>query len=125
MNELQRIFLNFRRDRRKDGAFTKEKLYKSVYDFFIIATLLLFYDQKYLNSTKSRLSNQNYGMVPEVTLILNFKSLSLKITKLEWRGYLNPPKLNKLDTRVTLNRVNIAPKLFFIFDAKILLSPNI
>ena len=47
----------------------KKKERKKVNDFFI-AVLLHFYD---LNSTKSRLSNQKSGMVPEVTLIQNSK----------------------------------------------------
>ena len=48
----------------------------------------------YLNSTKSRLSNQKSGMVPEVTLIQNSKidivteSLTLEITKLEGGKFL-------------------------------------
>ena len=55
------------------------------------AVLLQFYDLKYLNLTKSRLSNKKSGMVLQVTLILNskinidtkFESLSLKMTKLD------------------------------------------
>ena len=42
---------------------------KSVNDFFI-AVLIMFY---YLKSNKIRLSNQNSGMVPEVTLFQNSK----------------------------------------------------
>ena len=38
----------------------KKKQKKSANDFFI-AVLLHFYDQKYINSTKSRLSNQKSG----------------------------------------------------------------
>ena len=45
---------------------------KSANDFFK-AVLLYFYDLKYLNLTKSRLSIQKLGMVLEVTLILNSK----------------------------------------------------
>ena len=45
---------------------------KSANDFFI-AVLLHFYDLKYLNLTKSRLSNQKSEMVLEVTLIYNSK----------------------------------------------------
>ena len=45
---------------------------KSANDFFI-AVLLHFYDLKYLNSTKSRLSDKKSGMVPKVTLIQNSK----------------------------------------------------
>ena len=41
---------------------------KSAKDFFI-AVLLHFYDLKYLNLTKTRLSNQKSGMVLEITLI--------------------------------------------------------
>ena len=36
-----------------------------------MTVLLHFYDLNYLNLTKSRLSNQKTGMVPEVTLIPN------------------------------------------------------
>ena len=42
-------------------------------NYFFIAVLLHFYDLKYLNLTKSRLSNQNLGMVLEDSLILNSK----------------------------------------------------
>ena len=49
-------------------SFVKEKNEKCANDFFI-AVLLHFYDLKYLNLTKSRLSNQKSGMVLEVTLI--------------------------------------------------------
>ena len=42
-------------------AFTKKKYKKSANDFFIFV-LILFYDLKYLNSTKSRLSNQKSGI---------------------------------------------------------------
>ena len=45
---------------------------KRANDFFI-AVLLYLYDPKYLNLTKSRLSDQKSGIVPEVTLILNSK----------------------------------------------------
>ena len=48
----------------------KRKKRKKNNDFFI-AVLLYFYDQNYQNSTKSRLSNQKSGMVPDVTLIKN------------------------------------------------------
>ena len=41
---------------------------KQCSNIFFNAVLLLFYDLKYLNSTKSRLSNQNSCMGPEVTL---------------------------------------------------------
>ena len=64
-----------------------------------MAVLLHFYDLKYLNLTKKQLSNQKSGMVPEVTLIKkktsspNFKSLSLKMTKLEWGEETSPPKV--------------------------------
>jgi len=52
--------------------YKRKKKKKSANDFFI-AVLLHFYDLKYLNLTKSRLSNQKSGMVPEVTLIQNSK----------------------------------------------------
>ena len=42
----------------------------AIYLFFI-AVLLLFYDLTFFNSTKSRLSNQNSSMLPEVTLFPN------------------------------------------------------
>ena len=45
---------------------------KNANDFFI-AVLLHFYDLKYLNLTKSQLSNQKSGMVLKLTLILNSK----------------------------------------------------
>ena len=45
---------------------------KNANDFFI-AVLLHFYDLKYLNLTKSWLSNQKMGMVLEVTQIQNSK----------------------------------------------------
>ena len=54
----------------KKSFYKRKKLKKRVNDFFI-DVLLHFYDLNYLNSTKSRLSNQNSGMVPEVTLIPN------------------------------------------------------
>ena len=62
-------------------------------DFFI-SVLLHFY---YLNSTKSWLSHQKSGIVPEVTLIKkwtlspNFNPLSLKMTKLEVGEETYPP----------------------------------
>ena len=46
-------------------AFTTEKN--------IIAVLLLFYDLKYINSTKKQFSNQKSGMVFKVTFVLNLK----------------------------------------------------
>ena len=52
------------------GKITKKIIYKRIFflksanDFFI-AVLLHFYDLKYLNLTKSRLSNQKSGMVFE------------------------------------------------------------
>ena len=46
----------------------KNKIKKGGNDFFI-AVLLHFYDPKYLNLTKNRLSNQKSGMVFEETLI--------------------------------------------------------
>ena len=49
-------------------AFTKEKKRKKIVNDFFIAVSLLFYVLNYL-LTKSRLSNQKSGMVPEVTLI--------------------------------------------------------
>ena len=49
---------------------------KSANDFFI-AVLLQFYDLKYQNLTKKRLSNQKSGMVLEITLILNSKMNSV------------------------------------------------
>ena len=45
-------------------------IYDCFYDFFI-AVILLFYDIKYLNSIKSRLFNQNSGMVLQLTLFSN------------------------------------------------------
>jgi hypothetical protein len=52
-------------------AFTKEKKqHKSANDPFI-AVLLLFYDLKYINSIKKRISNKKLGIVPKVTLIPN------------------------------------------------------
>ena len=54
----------------KKSLYKRKKWKKSVNDFFI-AVLLHFYGLNYLNSTKSRLSNQKSGMVPEVTLIPN------------------------------------------------------
>jgi hypothetical protein len=49
--------------------YKRKKLKKSAYDFFI-AVLLHFYDLKYKNFAKKRLSNQKSGMVLKVTLIL-------------------------------------------------------
>ena len=37
----------------------------------LMSFLLYFYDLNYLNLTKSKLSNQKSGLVPEVTLIPN------------------------------------------------------
>ena len=65
-------------------TFTKEKGKKSDNDFFV-AVLSLFYVLKYINSTKSLLSNS--GIVAEVTMFSNSKmnivkkSVSLTPTK--------------------------------------------
>jgi hypothetical protein len=56
----------------KKSIYKRKKKKKSVNDFFI-DVLLHFYDLKYLNSTKSRLSNQKSGMGHKVTLSLNSK----------------------------------------------------
>ena len=72
-----------------------------------ICCFITFYDINYLNSTKSRLSNKNLGIVPELTFIQkwtlspNFKSLSLKMTKLDRGGGSSPPPQtwNKLAQR--------------------------
>ena len=48
-------------------SITKDKNLKKV----LLTFLLHFYDLKYQNFTKKRLSNQKSGMVFEVTLILN------------------------------------------------------
>jgi hypothetical protein len=63
--------MQFKKKNYEYQAFTKEKK-QSVNDFFI-AVLLHFYDLKYINSTKSGLSNQKSSMVLKVTLILNSK----------------------------------------------------
>ena len=47
----------------------KGKKFKKRANDFFIAVLLHFYDLKYLNLTKSWLSNQKSGMVLKVTLI--------------------------------------------------------
>ena len=66
-------------------------------DYFI-AVLLHFYDLKYLNLTKSRLSNQKSGMVSKVTLIQNSKinivtkfQVSILMKKLEGGEVSSPP----------------------------------
>ena len=58
--------------------FTKEKERKNANDFFY-CYLIHFYDLNYLNSTKSRLSNQKSGMVPEI----NFDSKMDIVTKFQ------------------------------------------
>ena len=76
---------------------------KSVNDFFI-AVLLHFYDLNYLNSTKSRLSNQKSGIVPKVTLIPNvsinivtkFQVSIFKNYEVRGGGYFNPPPLRRI-----------------------------
>ena len=55
-------------------SITKEKNGKKSTNDFFIAVLLHFYDLKYQNLTKNRLSNQNSGIVLDVTLILNSKT---------------------------------------------------
>ena len=50
----------------------KRKEHKSANDSFI-AVLLLFYDIKYINSTKKRFSNKKFTMMPQVSLIPNLK----------------------------------------------------
>ena len=52
-------------------SFIKEKNLKKSVNDFIIAVLLHFYDLNYLNLTKSWLSYQKSGLVPEVNLIPN------------------------------------------------------
>ena len=54
-------------------ALTKEKREEKSFNDPFIALLLHLYDLNYLNSTKSRLSNQKSGMVLQVTLIQNSK----------------------------------------------------
>ena len=54
------------------SIYKRKKERKSANDSFI-AVLLLFYDLKYINSTKNRFYNKKSGMVPKVTLIPNLK----------------------------------------------------
>ena len=69
--------------------------------FLLLLMLLHFYGLNYLNSTKSRLSNKKSGMVTFDSRFKNgychqnFKSLSLKMTKLEGGGgkVSSPPNL--------------------------------
>ena len=71
------------------------------------ATVKHFYDLKYLNLTKSRLSNQKSGMVLEVTLIQNstiniitkFQVSIFKNYKVRGGKKLPPPTWNKLAQR--------------------------
>ena len=82
----------------KKSRYKRKKWRKSVKDFFI-AVLLHFYDLNYLNLTKSWLSNQKSGMVPEVTLILNvlmnivtkFQVSIFKNDEVRGGGLLLPP----------------------------------
>ena len=70
----------------KKAKENRENREKNVNDFFYYC-LLHFYELNYLNLTKSLLSNQKTGMVPEVILIqklaltLNLKSLFLCVFK--------------------------------------------
>ena len=60
------LFLGISSRITKKKIYKRKKLKKSANDFFI-AVLLHFYDLKYLNLTKSRLSNQKMGMGIKVT----------------------------------------------------------
>ena len=87
--------------------FQNKKIKKKSANDIFLAVLLHFYDLEYLNLTKSRLSNQKSGMVPEVTLIQNSKinivtKFQVSIFKNdEVRGgkKLPPPTWNKLAQR--------------------------
>ena len=68
MQSLQLFFMNLKYVEYLRKAFTKEFFKKKSVNDFFIAVLLHFYDIYYLNLTKSRLSNQKSGLVPEVTL---------------------------------------------------------
>ena len=75
--------------------YKRKKLKKSAYDFFI-AVLLHFYDLKYQNFAKKRLSNQKSGMVLEVTkfkmnIVTKFQVPIFKNDKIRGGVTLPPP----------------------------------
>ena len=69
-----------------------------------IAVLLHFYGLNYLNSTKSRLSNQKSGMVHEVTLILNV-SINI-VTKFQVSIFKNDKVRGGVYFKPTLGRIS-------------------
>ena len=81
----------------------KKRIYKKKINYFFIAVLLHFYDINYQNSTKSRMSNQKSGMVPDVTLIHNskmdiitkFKVFIFKNYEIRGGGIPPPPQMWK------------------------------
>ena len=69
--------------------------------------LLLFYDLKYINSTKKWFSDKKSGIVPIITLISNlkinivtkFQVFIFKNDEVKGGGGRNPQTWNKLDRR--------------------------